>query len=353
MTRRNLKLGVVIAAMFVAAVGCEKRESAATGDSETGSGGKVKVVYIPKNSGNPYFSDVITGFEEASSQLGCEFTTVAPATADATSQIPMIKEQIQRKVNVIAISPNSPDALNSVLDDARKAGIIVITVDADLTGNESHRDACVLPTDFTKVGSSQIELMGSQMKYEGEFAILSATRDAPNQNAWIEGMKAALKEAKYAKMKLVDIVYGDDEPQKSSTEAEALFAKHPNLKGILSPTSVGLAAAAQSLQIAGLFPGGPSSKGGGIWLTGLSTPNQMKRFVENGVVQSFQLWSPKAMGMLACDLGVKLLQKKLKTDIGEEFDSLDHSTHTFGDNAVVFTGPLVTFDKANISEFDF
>lgn len=333
-------------------LGCEKRDGTSAQSNQSATG-KLKVVYIPKNSGNPYFSDVIKGFEEAAAKLDCEFTTVAPATAEATSQIPVIKEQIQRKVDVIAISPNSPDALNPVLDDARKAGIVVITVDADLTGNESHRDACVLPTDFSKVGESQIELLGSLTSYEGEFCILSATRDAPNQNAWIEGMRETLKNPKYAKMKLVEIAYGDDEPQKSTTETEALLTKHPNLRGILSPTSVGLAAAAQSLQIAGVYPGGAKAVGRGVCLTGLSTPNQMKRFVESGVVRSFQLWSPKAMGMLACDLGVKLKKKQVSVSEDEEFDSLDSQTHRFNSLGVMFTGPLVTFDKNNIKEYDF
>src|SRR5581483_5110258 len=108
--------------------------------------------------------------------------------------------------SVICVCPNSVDALNATFDEARSKGTKIVTVDADLTGNESHRDACVLPTDFDKLGAEQIELLGSQINYQGKFAILSATTDAPNQNYWISGMKEALKEAKYSKMILVDIV---------------------------------------------------------------------------------------------------------------------------------------------------
>ena len=82
-------------------------------------------------------------------QLGCEFEFVAPATAEATSQIPFIEAQIQRGVNVIGIAPNSPDALNQVLDASPQAkGILVLTVNGDLVGNESHRDATILPVNF-------------------------------------------------------------------------------------------------------------------------------------------------------------------------------------------------------------
>ena len=83
----------------------------------------VSIVYIPKNTGNPYFDSLAGGFQDACKKLGCEFDTAAPATAEATSQIPFITAQTQRGVNVIAISPNSPDALNQVLDRARERGI--------------------------------------------------------------------------------------------------------------------------------------------------------------------------------------------------------------------------------------
>jgi len=148
----------------------------------------LKMVYIGKNTGNPYFDSINGGFVDACKELGCEYEFVAPATAEATSQIPFIEAQIQRGVNVIGIAPNSPDALNQVLDDARAKGILVLTVNGDLVGNESHRDATILPVDFTKTGPNQVELMGSMIGYKGEIAILSATTEArtrtPGSRPW-------------------------------------------------------------------------------------------------------------------------------------------------------------------------
>src|SRR4028119_2099273 len=88
----------------------------------------LSIVYIGKNTGNPYFDSITGGFEDACEVLGCEFEFVAPATAEATSQIPFIEAQIQRGVDVIAIAPNSPDALNQVLDSAKAKDILVLTV---------------------------------------------------------------------------------------------------------------------------------------------------------------------------------------------------------------------------------
>jgi rhamnose transport system substrate-binding protein len=309
----------------------------------------VQIVFIPKNTGNPYFDQVAAGLEES----GFAFDTQAPATNESTSQIPIIKDQVQRGADLIVISANSPDALNEALDQAREKGVTVVTVDSDLTGNESHRDFAVLSTDFALIGPAQLELLASQINYEGEFAVLSATRDAPNQNAWIAGMRESLKDPKYSKMKLIAVVYGDDEPQKSSTEAEGLLSKYPNLRGIIAPTSVGLAAAAQVLENSGNYPGGPNAKNGGIVLTGLSTPNQMKKAVEKGVVAKFQLWDPANMGKIAAFLGTQVHKGTLTLKEGDEIEVPDHGKVTVGPKNVIFAGPLLTFDKANINDYSF
>lgn len=307
---------------------------------------KIKAVYIAKNSGNPYFKPLIAGAKKAIEEVGGEFADIAPDSADATSQIPVIEDQIQRGVNVILISPNSPDALNSVLDDAMAKGITVITVDSDLTGNEDHRTAAVLTVEPKTVGESQVELLGSLIDYKGDFAILSATTDAPNQNAWIEIMKKTLESnPKYKDMKLVDTVYGNDEPQKSTTEAEALLTKYPNLRGIIAPTTVGIAAAAQVVETA--------KKADKVLVTGLGTPNQMRDFIKSGTVKAFALWSPYDEGYLAAQVGAQIAKGELKTDAGTKFKAGTLGEREVKDKKIIITGPPVTFTKENIDKFDF
>jgi len=351
MITKRVNIGV-IGLTLVLLAGCstapEAGKSAAGPKAEAGA--KTKLVFIPKSSGNPYFNQVAKGFEGID---GMEIDTQAPTSADATSQLAVIKDQVQRGVNVIVISANSPDALNEALDEATAKGVSVITVDSDLTGNESHRALGILPTDFSKIGPSQVELLGKSIGYEGEIAILSATADAPNQNAWIEGMKKTLSEPKYAKMKLVEVVYGDDDAQKSSTEMESLLSKHPKLRGVISPTSVGLAAAAQVLENAGVYPGGPKATGPGVVLTGLSTPNQMKKAVAKGVVASFQLWNPADMGAIAAYLGDQIHTKMATYKQGDEVEVPGHGKLKVGPKGVIFAGDLLTFDKANIDQFDY
>jgi rhamnose transport system substrate-binding protein len=285
--------------------------------------------------------------------LNCAFTTTAPADAGATSQISFVKDQIQRGVNVIAISPNDPAALDQVFDQARAKGIKVLIVNSDIPKNETHRDAAVLPMDFNITGSSQVELMGSLIGYAGKIAILSATADAPDQNFWIQGMKTALQDPKYSKMQLVDVVYGNDDPQKSLTECESLLSKYPDLRGIISPTTVGVAASAQCVEAAGRQPGGANAVGQGLEVTGLGTPNQMRAFITDGTVKAFALWSPYNEGYLSGYMGVGLVNGTITPKEGGTFDVPLLGTHTFGPLNAVITGPPTIFTKDNIANFNF
>jgi rhamnose transport system substrate-binding protein len=312
---------------------------------EAESPSEVRIVYIAKNLGNPYFDSIEKGFRQAAEELGYDFHHVGPSTAEATSQLPLIRQQMQRGVHVIAISPNSTDALNQVFREAMNRGIVVLSVNSDITGSETFRHGAVLPMDFEMTGSSQVELMGSLIDYEGKIAILSSTTDAPDQNYWIQGMREALKDPKYAKMELVTVVYGNDDPQKSLVEAEALLTRYPDLRGIIAPTTVGIAAAAQAVESANRAPQ--------VQVTGLGTPNQMRRFVKNGTVQAFALWDPFNVGYASGHLGTQLALKQLQAESGASFGTPRFGAYELGENAVVIAGPPLVFTRENIDEFHF
>src|SRR2546430_16152885 len=93
-------------------------------------------------------------------------------------------------------------------------------------------------------------------------------------------------------MKLVKIVYGNDDPATSLTVLQGLLSASPNLRGIISPTTVGIQAAAQYLNT-------HKSLLSKLTLTGLGLPSQMKPYVLDGTVKEFELWNPSNLGYLA------------------------------------------------------
>ena len=118
--------------------------------------------------------------------------------------------------------------------------------------NPASRLTHVNQADSEKIGRTLIQAAYDMIGGSGDIAILSATSQATNQNLWIDYMKKELTLPKYANVKLVKIAYGDDIRDKSVSEAEGLLQSFPNLKCIIAPTTVGIAAAGKVLTDKGL-----------------------------------------------------------------------------------------------------
>jgi len=307
----------------------------------------LSLTFIPESIGNPYFEAVTEGLKSGCNALDCDFTSVGPAIMEAQSQVPFVNEQIQHGTSIIAIAPNSPTALNELFDKARRGGALVLTVSSDIPGHETHRDAAILPLDFSQVGAAQVELMGSLIDYQGQVAILSTTAQATDQAEWIADMRRILSSnVKYSRMKLVVAAYGADDPGKSKAQTEKILDKFPNVRGIIAPTVVGLAAAAQVLQASG--------KARQVKLTGLGMPRQMRHFVANGMVTAFQLWNPYLLGVLAAHFSVGVKRGTIRNVPGKTFQVPGFEKLLVRERSVVYVqSRLTTFDRSNIDRFNF
>jgi len=193
----------------------------------------------------------------------------------------------QQQTDAIVVSANDKDAICGALNEARTAGAKVVTFDADT--NPSCRDLFINQATSEGIAKIQIKLISDAVGPDGgEIAILSATANATNQNAWIDMMKTELAKPEYAKLKLVDTVYGDDQDQKSFQEAQGLMAKHPNLKGILTFGSQGPIGAGRAIKEKG--------KTGKIVLVGSFSPSQGQKLLKEGVITSGYMWNPEQAG---------------------------------------------------------
>jgi rhamnose transport system substrate-binding protein len=151
--------------------------------------------------------------------------------------------------------------------------------------------------------------------------------------------------ADHPNVKLVDVVYGNDDDQTSFDKTSALLSAHPNLKGIVSPTTVGIAAAARYLST--------SDAKGKVMLTGLGTPNQMREYVKDGTVAEFALWNPEDLGYLAAFAAKALVDGTITGAEGDSFEAGKLGTFKVGPDATVLLGDPYVFDKSNIDKFNF
>jgi rhamnose transport system substrate-binding protein len=351
---RNLGVAVaaLAAALAIGACGSTKNDQSSNSGSASSSGSAdanasikkgLKVAFLPKQINNPYFTISDKGGLNALKELGESGKRVGPSDASASSQVSYINTLTSQKVNAIAISANDPNAVVPSLKRAMSQGIKVVTYDSDTA--PAGRQVFVNQASPEALGRSEVQLLGKQLGYKGDIAILSATPNATNQNTWIRFMKAELAKPKYKDMKLVKVAYGNDDDAKSFQETQGLLQAYPSLKGIISPTTVGIAAAARYLS--------SSKYKGKVLLTGLGTPNQMRKFVKDGTVQGFELWDPSKLGYLAGYAAASLASGQISGKQGQTFKAGNLGTRTIGKDGEVLLGPPTVFTKSNIDQFNF
>jgi rhamnose transport system substrate-binding protein len=320
--------------------------SAGGSTAPSAAAGDLNIVFIPKAINNPYFDAAATGAQKAATELGGQFKQIGSQNATAAEQIPFIQDATTQGYKAIVVSATGADEVAPALKAAKDAGIKVVGYDSSPA--EGAYDVFVNQTDFSLIGGAMAQwACDLAPDCTGEIAILSATATATNQNAWIADFNKALTtDPKFAKLKLVDTVYGDDDATKSTNVANGLLQTHPNLKVIVAPTTVGILAAAQVVKQAG----------SAVKVTGLGLPNDMKSFVADGTTPEFGLWSVPDLGYLAYYVAAKLITGEIKGTPGETFtvpNLNDGKPYTIGDKSVVILGPPFVFNKDNVNNFNF
>ena len=232
MRKRVIRLAAAgVALVMLGACGSDKKSSSSgattTGGgtaTTTASGGGelkkgLKIAVIPKSINNAYFDAAFTGAKKACTELGATCEQVGPTQATGAAETEFINTEIQKGVDAIVISAADADSVTPSLQQAKAAGIKVVTYDADVN-DTSARLAMIKPTTPDLIATSQVKWISDAIGPDGgEIAILSAAATAENQNVWIDLMKKDLA-ANYPKLKLVDTVYGDDDAAKPPTRPQ-------------------------------------------------------------------------------------------------------------------------------------
>lgn len=305
---------------------------------------KATYAIVCKDASNPYMKRMVSGFKTACENLGVECIEKSPETTSAQDQINIVNELVAQGVKAIAIAANDAAALEATLKTAREAGIAIVTLDSDTKGSQMFINQAGVKEVAQVLVDSILDMAGG----EGEFAVLSASSTATNQNAWIAAMKEIIdgNSSKYGKLVWKETVYGDDEPAKSTTETQNLLTKYPDLKVICCPTTVGILAAAQTVE---------STADCTVNIAGLGLPSEMKAYVGEGKVCPYMyLWNPIDVGNCAAYAIKAILDGKVGA-AGTSFTAENGTTYaiTAGDPAElqIIVGPPFAFNGDNIAEW--
>jgi rhamnose transport system substrate-binding protein len=323
--------------------------SPAGGAAQATPGQAVKMMLLPKFLGILPFDQANTGAEEAAAELKNpeKLAFVGPTAENSVQgQIEFMTNAPTQGLKVVMLSNNAGDQIAPAAEAALAAGTKVVTWDSPIPSAKGE-SLFVAQVDFNSIGTVMADMALSLTGPDGgKFAVLSASPDAANQNAWIAAMEEALKDPKYAKVELVDTVYGDDQSEKSYNQALALVDKYPDLKVIMAPTTVAIAAAAKAMQDEKLCDK--------VKVSGLGLPSEMVSYTLNGCAPQFALWSFVDLGYLTYYTSYMLATGAILGQEGEKFEAGRMGEYSITKDPTrdaglrVLMGPFTVYDKTNV-----
>ena len=363
-------LAALVVVLVLAAAACggdddgdEEGAPQDTAPADTGGGGDeggvvtfepgqdFSSVLLPKQTGVSVFDQANQGAQEAAEELQAdtaEYLGPASPAECVSGQLDVVTNATTQGRNAIMISNCAGDQIEPSVQQAADAGVTVVSWDSPIPSGEGE-SVFIAQVDFDETGvvmaDMALEILGEE---GGEFAILSASADAANQNAWIAAMEEALQDPKYASLELVDTVYGDDDSEKSYDEALGLVDKQPNLKLIMAPTTVGIAAAGKAMTDEGLCDK--------VKVSGLGLPEEMVEYTLSGCAPQFALWSFVDLGYLAYYTAYGIATGQIEAEEGVQFEAGRLGEYTIEkdptrDNGLrVLMGPFTVYDETNVEQ---
>ena len=300
---------------------------------------KSVIAMMPKAKGDPYFISCRKGAEEAAKELGSELIWDGPTDLDPAKQNEVVEAWITRGVDAIAVSVENKEGISTVLRKAREKGIKVITWDAD--AEKDARDFLINQATPQGIGETLTDEAARIMGGKGEFAIITASLSAANQNEWIKYIKQRLAE-KYPDLKLVAIQPSEGDRDRAFQETQNVLKVHPNVKlvmGIAAPAVPGIAEAVKQ------------SGRSDVKVTGLSLPNMCKPYVKEGIIDSIVLWNTADLGYLTVYTANALANGTFKK--GDDKITAGRLKDIQVVDDEVRLGKPFIFNKENIDQFDF
>lgn len=354
---RNSQIAVLSAVILVAALivvggnwflirslkqdlksGTAPQTSNATTQTTT-SGKKTVVAMMPKAKGDPYFIICRQGAEDAAKELSVDLLWDGPTDLDPAKQNEVVEAWITRGVDTVAVSVENKEAISTVLRKARDKGIKVVTWDADAMPDA--RDFFVNQATPQGIGNTLTDEAARILNGKGDFAIVTASLSAANQNEWIKFIKARLAD-KYPDLHLVAIQPSEGDRDRAFAETQTILKVYPNVKLIMAIAAPAVPGAAEAVKQSGRTD---------VKVTGLSLPNMCKPYIKEGIIESIVLWNTIDLGYLTVYASKELATGELKRGDTKMRAGRLGEIQVVGDE--VRLGAPFVFNKENIDRFNF
>jgi rhamnose transport system substrate-binding protein len=334
---KTLRLAAVLTLGVAAAV------SACSGElsSSAAPAQQVRIVFVPKISGIPYFEAMNNGGLAAAKELDVQWKSVGPTTVDPPAQAQIVREQIKQHPDVLVIAPNDPASIAPVIAEARAKGIHVLTSDTDAPGSE--REVFVNQASADGIGTAVIDALMARTGGQGKYAIVSCGPAAVNLNSWI-AVQRDYAAVRYPKAQLVDTVYAGEDEDNATTMAKDLMTRYPDLTGLIGECTTSAPGVARAVH--------DQQKIGQVFTVGVGTPQAIKPYLLDGSCSESVLWNVESLGYLTAWTAKQVADGKPLAPVNKVSPELPAVKYDAAAKTVLLGDPLL-ITQDNVDQFKY
>lgn len=344
MRRTKLLAGVGIGAVaMLVLAGCGQVGGASNGDNADGNSTDGAMITVVKISGVGWFDRMEVGVKEFAAETGIDARQEGADDASPEKQIQIIQDLIAQSPAAITVVPNAPEALESVLKQARDQGIVVVGHEA--AGIEN-ADADIEAFDNRAYGAKIMDNLAECMGSSGQYVSFVGSLTAKTHMDWVGGAYDQ-QQAEYPDLvRVEEPVESKEDENVAYQRAKELLAKYPDLAGFQGSAGTDVAGIARAVQEAGLEDQ--------VCVMGTSIPSVAKKYIVDGSIDKIFFWDPAMAGKAQLKIAELLVNGEEitdGTDLGVEgYNSL---TKLDGFDNVFVGDAAVVVDKDNVDEYDF
>ena len=205
---------------------------------------------VPKNVNNPFFDVARDGCKKAEEELGgkIECLYIGPGEhGGGEEQLQMVNDLITRQVDGIAVSPSNAAGIVSALQQAKQAGIPVLTWDSDLLPENADLRIAYIGTKNYDIGVNLAKLVQEIKPDGGTICLQTGGAAAANHNERLQGIRDTLGgmsgttspgEQLTGQNGWTEVdgcpLYTDDDAPRAVQQMEDILARYPDLDAFIS-----------------------------------------------------------------------------------------------------------------------
>lgn len=290
MSRKILSLILVVAMVASLVMGCSKEPKSGATESSAKASKDLTFVIVPKCV-HPWFDEVNKGAqlqaEALSEQLGVKVTIDyrAPATADVAEQNTVLEQAAATKPDGIVLDPLDYEGNKAVIQEIQKRGIPVVLFDAPAPAGSSLTS---VGNDFAEQATIAADKLAELIGEEGKVAVMQGVPTAPNHAERYQAHLDAL--AKYPNIEIIEGGIDNDSVQEAQSQAAAVLAANPDLKGYLNcdACATGIAAAVEE-----------AGKTDQVTIVSMDNLIEILKYVQSGTITATSSTIPQMQGSMA------------------------------------------------------